>query len=166
MAVVQDYKCPCCGGAITFDSTIQKMKCPFCDNEFEMETLAAYDEDLKNEQPDNMEWQTSAGADWQEGETEGLRVYICDSCGGEIVGDETMAATACPFCESPVVKMGQFSGALKPDYVIPFKLDKKAAMDAFETDFKKAPFLPDHLYDGPPLTSHKYCFFPAKFWPA
>ena len=27
---VQEYKCPCCSGALAFDSTIQKMKCPFC----------------------------------------------------------------------------------------------------------------------------------------
>ena len=33
MAALQEYKCPCCGGAIAFDSTLQKMKCPFCDTE-------------------------------------------------------------------------------------------------------------------------------------
>ena len=44
MGNVQEYKCPCCGGAIHFDSTIQKMKCPFCDTEFEMEALQGYDE--------------------------------------------------------------------------------------------------------------------------
>ena len=38
-----------------------------------------------------------------------------------------MAASACPYCGNPIVVTGQFSGALKPDYVIPFKLDKKAA---------------------------------------
>ena len=32
MSYLQEYKCPCCGGAIAFDSGIQKMKCPFCDN--------------------------------------------------------------------------------------------------------------------------------------
>lgn len=162
MAVVQDYKCPCCGGAITFDSTIQKMKCPFCDNEFEMETLAAYDEDLKNEQPDNMEWQTSAGTDWQEGETEGLRVYICDSCGGEIVGDENMAATACPFCESPVVMKGQFSGALKPDYVIPFKLDKEAAKQALLNHYKGKILLPKVFKDQNHIDEIKGIYVP--FW--
>ena len=36
MAVIQEYKCPCCGGAIEFDSTSQKMKCPYCDTEFEV----------------------------------------------------------------------------------------------------------------------------------
>ena len=25
-----EYKCPCCGGAISFNSTAQKMKCPYC----------------------------------------------------------------------------------------------------------------------------------------
>ena len=40
MAAIQEYKCPCCGGAIAFDSTLQKMKCTYCDTEFEMETLA------------------------------------------------------------------------------------------------------------------------------
>ena len=47
-------KCPNCGGAITFDSGLQKMKCPYCDTEFEMETLAGYDSELKKEQPDDM----------------------------------------------------------------------------------------------------------------
>lgn len=42
-----EYKCPCCGGAINFDSKLQKMKCPYCDTEFDMETLKSYDEDLK-----------------------------------------------------------------------------------------------------------------------
>ena len=77
MQNLQEYKCPCCGGAIAFDSTLQKMKCPYCDTEFEMETLKGYDTELQNEQTDNMEWETTAGTDWQEGEADGLRVYSC-----------------------------------------------------------------------------------------
>lgn len=127
MNTLQEYKCPCCGGAIAFDSSLQKMKCPFCETEFDMETLAGYDADLQNDTADDMEWETAAGAEWQDGEADGLRSYVCKSCGGEIVGDDTTAATSCPFCGNPVVMMGQFSGALKPDLVIPFKLDKKAA---------------------------------------
>ena len=43
MADMQEYKCPCCGGAIEFNSAVQKMKCPYCDTEFEMDTLKGYD---------------------------------------------------------------------------------------------------------------------------
>lgn len=52
MQTLQEYKCPCCGGAIAFDSSLQKMKCPFCDTEFEMETLKGYDAELQKDQPD------------------------------------------------------------------------------------------------------------------
>lgn len=41
------YKCPCCGGFIAYDSAVGKMKCPYCDTEFELETLKSYDESLK-----------------------------------------------------------------------------------------------------------------------
>lgn len=142
MAALLEYKCPCCGGAIGFDSSIQKMKCPFCDTEFEMDTLKSLDEELKNQQPDEMSWETQAGAEWQEGEAEGLRSYVCKSCGGEIVGDENTAVTSCPFCGNPVVMMEQFSGALKPDYVIPFKLDKKAAKNGLMKHLQGKRFLP------------------------
>lgn len=147
MAVLQEYKCPCCGGAITFDSGIQKMKCPYCDTEFEMETLVSYDNEIKNEPAENMLWNDTAGAEWQNGEADGLRSYVCKSCGGEIVGDETTAATSCPFCGNPVVMMGQFSGSLKPDYVIPFKVDKKAAKAALKQHYSGKRFLPKVFRD-------------------
>ena len=162
MAVLQEYKCPCCGGAIAFDSSIQKMKCPYCDTEFEMEALAGYDSELKNTKEDDMKWETSAGSEWQEGEADGLRSFVCKSCGGEIVGDENTAATSCPFCGNPVVMMGQFSGALKPDYVIPFKLDKKAAKEALNRHYSGKRLLPKVFRDQNHIDEIKGVYVP--FW--
>ena len=129
MAGVKEYKCPSCGGVLEFDSTLQKMKCPYCGTELEVEALEAYDAHLNDETPDDMTWDSVQGIDWDEEETAGLRTYICESCGGEIMTDESTAASNCPFCGNPVVMMNQFSGQLKPDYVIPFKLDKEAAKE-------------------------------------
>lgn len=162
MAQLKEYKCPCCGGAIAFDSSIQKMKCPFCDTEFEMEALAGYDDALKNEQADQMDWEVSASSEWQSDEIDKLRTYVCRSCGGEIVGDENTAATSCPYCGNPVVMMGQFSGALKPDYVIPFKLDKKAAKEALNRHYKNKPFLPKVFKDQNHIDEVKGIYVP--FW--
>ena len=81
MQTLREYKCPCCGGAIEFDSRLQKMKCPYCDTEFDMETLKSYDEGLSGAH-DEMEWETTAGQEWDDGETDGLRSYVCNSCGG------------------------------------------------------------------------------------
>jgi len=145
MAVLQEYKCPCCDGAIAFDPDLQKMKCPYCDTEFEMEALAAYDSELKSEQPDDLTWDSSQTQPWQE--TDGVRSYVCQSCGGEILGDAQTAATACPYCGNPVVMMEQFTGVLKPDLVIPFKLDKKAAVEALKKHYSGKRLLPKVFKD-------------------
>ena len=161
MAEMQ-YKCPCCGGQIEFDSATQNMKCPYCDTEYEVETLKSYDDVLNNEQADNMEWETNAGSGWAYGETDGMRVYCCNSCGGEIVTDETTAATACPFCDNPVVMMGQFTGALKPDYVIPFKFDKEAAKAALRKHYEGKRLLPKVFKDENHIDEIKGVYVP--FW--
>ena len=137
MQTLQEYKCPCCGGAIAFDSTLQKMKCPYCDTEFEMETLKGYDAELQSEQSDQMEWETAAGGDWQEGETDGLRSYVCKSCGGEIVGDANTAATSCPFCGNPVVMMHLTGKRLLP----------KIFKDQNHIDEIKGIYVPFWLFD-------------------
>ena len=142
MAAIQEYKCPSCGGAIAFDSTIQKLKCPFCDTVFDMETLASYDSELKNDLEDDMSWQMDSKDGWQEDELDGLKVYVCQSCGGEITCDENTAATSCPFCGNPVIMMGRLSGALKPDFVIPFKVNKKAAKEAIKKYYEGKRLLP------------------------
>ena len=159
---LQEYKCPCCGGAIAFDSGIQKMKCPYCDTEFEMENLAALDDVLKQETPDALQWDNPAGSAWQEGETDELRVYVCKSCGGEIVADETTGASSCPFCDNPIVMTGQFAGDLKPDYVIPFKLDKKAAIAALRKHYGGKRLLPKVFSDQNHIDEVKGVYVP--FW--
>lgn len=162
MSGLLEYKCPCCGGAIEFNSSVQKMKCPYCDTEFEMEDLKAYDEELRQEKPDEMEWKDPPGNAWRDGETSGMWIYSCQSCGGEIVGDENMASATCPYCGNNVVMKEQFSGDLRPDYVIPFKLDKKAAKEGLKRHFKGKWLLPRVFLDENHLEEIKGVYVP--FW--
>ena len=161
MAVLQEFKCPCCDGAIEFNSQLQKMKCPYCGSEFEMETLQAYDTELNAQPVENMTWDTAAGSEWQEGETEGLRIYTCNTCGGEIVADETTGAAECPYCGNPVIMTGQFAGALKPDLVIPFKVDKKAAVAALQNHYKGKLLLPKVFKDENHIKEVKGLYVPV-----
>jgi len=143
LPVLQQLKCPCCDGAITFDSGSQMMKCPYCDTEFEIEALQALEAQQNAQPEENMTWDTSAGSEWQAGEVEGLRVYTCSTCSGEIVADETTGATECPFCGNPVIMTGQFAGSLKPDLVIHIKVDKKTAIATLQNHYKGKVLLPD-----------------------
>lgn len=162
MTTLREYKCPCCGGQIAFEAKLQKLKCEYCDTEFDVETLRQYDEDLSQDAPDRMEWSTAPGAEWQEGENAGMRVYSCNSCGGEVIADATLAATVCPYCDNPIVMTGQLSGALKPDLVIPFKLDKKAAKDALSAYFRDKRLLPKVFREQNHIDEIKGMYVP--FW--
>ena len=162
MASLMEYKCPCCGGAVEFNSSVQKMKCPYCDTEFEMEALQAYNEELQSDQEDQMTWESQPANEWQEGDTEGMRVYICQSCAGEIIGDENMGATTCPYCGNNVVIKEQFADKLKPDYVIPFKLDKKAAKEGLKKHLVGKKLLPPLFKDENHLDEVKGIYVP--FW--
>ena len=165
MAVLQEFKCPNCDGAIEFNSGEQNMKCPYCDSEFEIESLMAYQAELDKQYEDDLSWDT-AGSEWQEGEADGLRVYSCNTCGGEIVTDETTGATECPYCGNPVIMTGQFAGALRPDLVIPFKMDKKAAMTALQNHYKGKVLLPKVFKDQNHIQEVKGLYVPVWLFDA
>lgn len=160
MDTLLEYKCPACGGKLEFDSASQQLKCPYCDTQVDISAMQQ--DETPNRPESSMEWETSAGQDWESGETDGMNVYVCKSCGGEVVGEETTGATECPFCGNPVVMAGAFSGALKPDLVIPFKLDKRAAKEALNKHLKGKLLLPKAFKDQNHIDEIKGLYVP--FW--
>ena len=84
METLLEYKCPACGGALSFDSSLQKMKCPYCDTEFEVAALQELDEALQEEISQDTTWEKAPDAQWSEEEEAQLRSFVCQSCGGEI----------------------------------------------------------------------------------
>ena len=137
MPVLQEYKCPQCGGDVEFNPGVQRMKCPWCDTEFDPEAM---DEMSREENGcDQMDWEEAPSDTWQEGEAE---AFVCQSCGGEIITDSTTSATVCPWCSGPVIMKGNVSGALKPDSVIPFKLTREDAKEALKKHISSKKLVP------------------------
>lgn len=166
MTELLQYKCPACSGQLEFNSSVQKMKCPYCDSEFDVATLKQYDSELENAAKDDMNWETNAGGEWKADETDGMDVYTCQSCGGEIVADSTTAASKCPYCDNPVVMTGKFSGDLRPDYVIPFKYDKNAAKSALNKHLEGKRLLPKVFKDQNHIDEIKGLYVPVWLFDA
>ena len=80
---LQEYRCPCCGGSIEFNSSVGKMKCPYCDSEFEMDALKDIDQALDKEEPESMTWDSYEGQSWGGDDMEGMAGYHCKSCGSQ-----------------------------------------------------------------------------------
>lgn len=138
---VLEYKCPNCGGFLQFGENHQQMECPYCDSRFDIEDVLESTANLESDEPE-FQWEESQTESWSEAEQGQLKSYICPACGGEILTEETTAATFCPYCENPTIMPAQVSGGLKPDGVIPFRKSKADAEAAFLNLCKGKPLLP------------------------
>lgn len=171
-------KCPACTGPLHFVGESGKLECDYCGSTYdvaEIEALCAGQEagakaafqeaeaKEKNGEPgEEPAWDTSAlQGDWG-ADGEGMKAYNCPSCGAELICDATTAATSCPYCGNNTIVPGQFGGTMKPDYVIPFKLDKKAAVAALKKHYSKKFFLPRAFSSGNHLEEVQGIYVP--FW--
>lgn len=130
---ITEYECPACGGTMAFDAQTQMLKCEYCDTQIKVSDYVA---------PHKPGPEATAANEWQASETEGMYVYSCQSCGGEIIADETLGASQCPFCGNNVVMKDKFEGGLKPDYIIPFRKTKEDAMNTYRNYVKGKALLP------------------------
>lgn len=141
------YKCPSCGGGLAFDPAIQNYKCEYCLSEFSQEQL-----DLMMPQ---------AASDQAAPEQTAL-LYSCPSCGAEIVTDETTAATFCFYCHNPVVLSGKLEGKYRPDFVLPFVLEKEKAVKIFTDWIGKKRYVPKAFFSKDQIETMTGVYFP--YW--
>ncbi len=186
---ITNYQCPKCTGPLHFSSETGKLECEYCGSSFdpaEIESLyaaknekaeeafAADQAEVKKEETadkndaaadgtqEESAWDTSElKDDWGEDSAK-LKSYNCPSCGAELICDETTAATSCPYCGNPTVVPGQFKGTLKPDTIIPFKLDKDAAVAALKKHYKGKLLLPGSFTASNHVQEIKGLYVP--FW--
>ena len=177
---VTNYQCPACTGPLHFVGGSGKLECDYCGCTYsvqEIEALFAEKEKAAEAAmntadkkaaaaaaaDDSAGWNVeNAGSAWDGKEAAGLRAYSCPSCAAEIICDETTAASSCLYCGNPTVVPGQLGGALKPDYVIPFKLNKEAAVKALQNYYKGKLFLPKTFSDSNHVEEIKGVY--APYW--
>ncbi len=165
---ITNYQCPACMGPLRFAGATGRLECEYCGSSFSVKEIEAL-------YADSVEAAEAAGVQAQSGEAaqaaeeysfqqgaEGLKVYSCPSCGAELFCDETTAATSCPYCGNPTVVPGQFHGQQKPDFVLPFRLDKQAAVAALKNFYKGKKLLPRAFSDQNHIEEIKGVYVP--FW--
>lgn len=162
---ITNYQCPNCLAPLTYESTSEQVVCDSCGTKFDVaviEQLYADKDQIAASAGTEPEWDLTTTTNFSAEEASHMRGYICPSCAAEIVCDDTTAATSCPYCGNPTIVPGQFTGGLKPDCVIPFKLDKKAAVEALKAYYKGKKFLPKTFAEDNHLDEIKGIYVP--FW--
>lgn len=161
-----NYQCPNCNGPLTFQPKLNKLKCDNCGSTFTTDEIDAYfyeqNKDAISLEDDKSQEEIVSSLNWSEEEAKQMQAYNCPSCGAQLITDITTAATSCPYCGNPTVIPSQFSGSLKPDYIIPFKLVKQDAINQLKAFYKDKLLLPKPFVDENHISEIKGVYVP--FW--
>lgn len=152
------YKCPNCGGGLIFDPASGQFKCEFCLSKFTEAELKKHFPDMAAPEADEPK-PPEEGTDDFAAHT---MAYRCPSCGAEILTDDTTAATFCYYCHNPIVCEGRLSGEFKPDKVVPFEIDRKAAEKTFMDWIRKRKFVPRDFFGKKQIEKMTGVYFP--YW--
>jgi DNA-directed RNA polymerase subunit RPC12/RpoP len=130
------YKCPNCDAGLIFDPQSGNFACEYCNAQFTEEELNA----PKAQSDTNGSPESSDSGDYA-----GNSLYRCPSCGAEVITDDTTAATMCVYCHNPVILSGKVDGTYKPDYVVPFTVEKARVQELFKEWCGKKKFIQDEF---------------------
>ncbi len=150
------YSCPECGGSMVFNPGEGKLQCEYCDSLFTREEVEKYFAEKEQKINDREE-----GKEWGEDE-QNMKGYNCSSCGAEIIADNNTAVVRCPYCGNQTIAPVQFTGTLKPDYVLPFAFSKKQAMEKYKDYYSKRWLLPKSFLSSNKVEEIQGVYVP--FW--
>ena len=174
---ITNFQCPACTGPLHYDGESGKLQCDYCGSSFTVAEIEALYKDKLDSAAQHGQAAEQAAAqepeaeqpwgwdavsdDWGEAGVN-MRAYSCPSCGAELICDATTVATQCPYCGNPTVVPSQFDGNLKPDYILPFKLDREAAIKALREFYKGKRLLPKAFADENQIEKIQGVYVP--FW--
>ena len=154
-----NYQCPACGGPLRYDGAKALLVCDHCDSEFavaDIEARYASKQQAAEEKAQKASASASSDASGLDG------AYVCSSCGAELVCDASTAVSECPYCGNPVVAADRLAGDFRPQLVIPFKLDHKAAKQALAKHYEGKILLPKSFAGGNRINEVQGVYVP--FW--
>ena len=125
--MVKKYNCPGCGADMAYDPALGKLSCSHC----------GYAEEVSGS---GIEDTMASGGNGASSENSGsnsassaqMLEYHCPNCGSVLVTGERTTSVSCEYCDAPLVLADRLSGNYRQRRIIPFSVDKKAAVAAFK----------------------------------
>lgn len=124
--------CDNCGAQIKYSPTLRALKCNQCGTAYPIN----FTQDIPKRPIATVN--DEKAVQWN-GENHSMR---CVNCGAQIALSKNEIATKCQYCHATsMVELGELQG-LKPDRVVPFKIEKDVAKQEFQKRVVKRHFLP------------------------
>ena len=131
------YKCPSCGGVLSYDPEWSQYSCESCRSLFDVERFRP---------------KSSVR----------LRGLTCVECGAELVISDENVSFACPYCGNNEVVASRYEGEFAPDFIVPFKLGIGDAKRKYYAYAESKEYLPDGFIEKARIVSVEGAYIP--FW--
>jgi len=139
-ALNDELACAGCGAVLKFKPGTLNLVCEYCGAE---NAIAKPDDTNEIEEISLDDFLTKHSNDH---ETIEAATVKCDSCGATSILDPKISSDKCPFCAAAlVIKSGTTSTLFRPQYVLPFGLDRQKAAGNFKTWVNRLWFAPSDL---------------------
>lgn len=126
------FKCKNCGGNVIYEPGRGRMYCPHCESEESQDTV------------------------------QGSSMTQCINCGAPIEVKEYTSACKCEHCGSYLVFNERVEGIYEPHMILPFRVNKDAAVEALNQEFQKRAFTPSDFLSVKSLEKMEGIYVP--FW--
>jgi LSD1 subclass zinc finger protein len=138
--VSNQLDCRDCGALLKYAPGTTNLKCEYCGaaNEIAEAAKPTVVEEIDFEK---FLSENSSGVEKQE-----IVTVKCGNCGASSTMKPNITSDSCPFCATPlVVTGGTANSIIKPKYLLPFKIDQKAAFSEFKKWVSSLWFAPNDL---------------------
>ncbi len=140
------YNCLNCGGNLRFDIPSQRLKCPYCESDYD-----CYEIEKELGKPDSAE-----------DDSYDVTVFSCPQCGGEIISSDQSVSEFCSYCGSAVVLDQKLIRKKRPQKILPFQKTSEDCIKAYKNKLKGAVFAPRQLKDASFLERFRGIYIP--YW--
>lgn len=139
--VEHKVNCKDCGALLRFNPGVMSMACDYCGAQNDIS------EEIKPVgETEELDFNAFLANAEQAAETISLSVVKCSNCGASTTLKPNITADSCAFCGTALVVMsGSTCNIIKPQYMLPFSIDKRKGTDEFKTWLSKLWFAPNAL---------------------
>ena len=168
------YKCPNCNADLRFDPASGKVVCDYCGA-----VLDPADYDEKTGKFRKKEEKEQEGSGKKEDRTEDnsgfwqnkydedpslieMTEFHCTQCGAKLYATDVTISTFCSYCGSHATLEARTVKSKRPDFIIPFSVDKEGCEKAYKKLLKKAIFVPKYMKEDTEIENFRGIYMP--YW--
>jgi len=133
----QEYPCKNCGAVLKFEPGTELLKCPYCGSE----NAIAKSEGRVEE----FDFKTYLAKLKGEAQTYEVLTVKCSRCGAETTMEPNVTSGQCAFCGTNIVMTTTSQRLIKPQALLPFKINATESQKMFRDWISKLWFAPSGL---------------------